>query len=168
MREKEYTAKQKEMFGIYRDLYALTVQNGYEKSPLLTERVTLYMNLCRTGEFDLKDTLGAENMEFLVMAYYGLLGVLPDEGTVARWGEKKNLPEDEFRRGVMEAMRKLPELVQKGVIIRNDVYTAPKQTGRAKQSLKQKLLMGGYQLSRRLPLSVKVPLKKLAMKLLMR
>lgn len=168
MQEKEYSAKQKEMFVTLDKLNGLAEENGYEKSELLTDRFLIYRNSCRPGVFDLQDTLGADNMEFLTMAYDSLLGTLPDQKVLANWRERIDQPEWEFRRSVMESLKNLPDVARRGIRIVNDVYTAQNRQPRAHKTLKQRLLYAGYGLGRMLPLNIKKPLKELAMKFLIR
>ena len=139
-----------------------------EKGDMLTERLTFYINTCKVGIFDVKDTLEADNMEFLQMAYYSMLGALPEQAILARWQEKADKSAWEFRKEVMEALTAMPEIAVKNIIVRNNIYTETQTTKGKKQSLKQRILFGGYQLSRKLPNSIKVPLKKIAMKILMK
>lgn len=173
MQQKEYTAQQKEMNRVHGAIYGIMLQNTTgesvsEKGNMLTERLTFYINTCKVGIFDVKDTLEADNMEFLQMAYYSMLGALPEQAILARWQEKAEKPAREFRREVMEALTAMPEIAVKNIIVRNNIYTDT-QTGKGrKQSLKQRILFGGYQISRKLPNSIKVPLKKIAMKILMK
>lgn len=168
MQEKEYSAKQKEMFVTLDKLNGLAEENGYEKSELLTDRFLIYRNSCRPGVFDLQDTLGADNMEFLTMAYYTLLGTLPDQRALASWKDRKEWPKWEFRRSVMESLKSLPDVQRRGIRIVNDVYTVRNRQLRARKTLKQRILYAGYGLGRMLPLSIKKPLKELAMKFLIR
>lgn len=136
---------------------------------MLSRRVMWYMNTCTPGVLDIKDTLDAEPLEFLQMAYYSLIGTLPDSSILERWREKQGLSDREFRREVLETLMQMPEVAAKGRKIYNNIYVR-RDAGRGKphQSLKQRILFGGYQIGRKLPLSIKTPLKKLAMKLLMR
>lgn len=198
MQQKEYTAQQIEMNRVHGAIYRIMQQNIADdgisqqdavkhddsrdsvpqqdvagkgvawQNDMISERLTFYINTCKVGIFDVKDTLEADNMEFLQMAYYSMLGALPDAEILKRWQEKAEKPAREFRREVMEALTAMPEIAVKNIIVRNDIYTDT-QTGKGrKQSLKQRILFGGYQLSRKLPNSIKVPLKKLAMKILMK
>jgi len=175
---KDYTAGQKQMFALYDKVYKIQQENLaddrhkeglQEADKRLTLRVTKYINTCRPGIFDLRDTWGADHMEFLSMAYYSLLGVLPDENAIRRWEAVKEQSAWSFRKAVMEQMMQLPDIEMKGIVIRNNIYLADEETvGRRRQSLKQRILFGGYRISRKLPDSIKVPLKKIAVKVLMR
>ncbi len=168
MQEKEYTAKQKEMFVTLEKLNGLAEENGYDRPELLTDRFLIYRNSCRPGVFDLQDTLGADNMEFLTMAYYTLLGTLPDQRVLANWKERQDQTPWEFRRSVMESLKSLPDVQRRGIRIVNDVYTAQNRQPRARKTIKQRILYAGYGLGRMLPLSIKKPLKEMAMKFLIR
>lgn len=186
MMQKELTAKQKEMLAVHSTVYDIVERNYTEAvgqngraaatggktvqtMPLYSKRLTFYINTCHPGVFDLQDTLEADNMEFLQMAYYSLFGTLPEKDILERWQAKAELSDWDFRREVLEALMQSPEIAVKEIVIRNDIYTAGTQAGsRQRQSLKQKILFGGYQLSRKLPNSIKTPLKKIAMKILMK
>lgn len=168
---KEFTAKQKEMFEIHDRIFDAVRRNGGElgegEDPL-TLNVVKYINRCHPGIFDLQDTLGADNMEFLSMAYYGILGSLPDDRTRKLWKSRKEESEWEFRKSVMDSLMASPQITVKQIHIRNNIYQASVPEGeKYHQSWKQRILVGGYQFGRKLPVGIKAPLKKIATKLLM-
>lgn len=132
-------------------------------------RVVLYMNSCTPGILDVKDLLEADRTEFLQMAYYSLLETLPEPAVIQRWQEKTALTDWAYRKAVLDTLMQNPEVTVKGRIIRNNIYAeADTGQGRVRRSFKQRLLAVGYRISRKLPLGIKAPLKKLVMKLLMR
>jgi len=132
-------------------------------------RVAQYINTCAPGVLDVQDLMEADRTEFLQMAYYGLLGSLPDQAVLREWQSRTELSDWAYRKAVMDCLMDNPEVAAKGRVIRGNIYAdADTVQGHARRGLKQRLLAVGYRVSRRLPLRVKVPLKKLAMKLFMR
>ncbi|MBO5283041.1 MAG: hypothetical protein J6B43_07965 [Lachnospiraceae bacterium] len=152
--------------------YALVKQNieaSGSSVQLPGSRVVLYLNTCTPGILDVQELLDADRTEFLQMAYYSLLEILPEQEVIRRWQAKTELSDWAYRKAVLDTLMQNPEVAAKGRVIRNNIYAeADAAQGYAGRSLKQRLLSAGYQVSRRLPLCIKVPLKKLAMKLLMR
>ncbi len=139
------------------------------KVQLPGSRVVLYMNTCIPGILDVQDLLEADRTEFLQMAYYSLLETLPETGVIQSWQAKTELSEWAYRKAVLDTLMQNPEVAFKGRIIRNNIYAdADECQEHAGRSLKQRFLSAGYRISRKLPLSIRIPLKKLAMKLLMR
>ncbi len=156
----------------YERAYAL-VQQNMEKSGSRAQlpggRVTWYINTCTPGILDVQDLMEADRTEFLQMAYYGLLGSLPDQEILRKWQSRTELSDWAYRKAVMDCLMDNPEVTAKGRVIRGNIYAdTDAAQGHARRSLKQRILAVGYRVSRGLPLSIKVPLKKLAMKLLMR
>lgn len=152
--------------------YAL-VQQKLEASgtemQLPGRRVMLYQNTCVPGILDVQELMEADRTEFLQMAYYSLLETLPEQAVLQSWQKKTELSEWEYRKAVLDTLMQNPEVAAKGRIIRNNIYAdgdGQREVGR--RSLKQRILAVGYRIGRRLPLSIKVPLKKLAMRLLMK
>lgn len=133
------------------------------------QRAAFFMNTHTPGILDVGDLAEADRMEFLQMAHYGLLGVLPEQAVLERWQSKNELSDWEYRKAVLDSLMQNPEVAARGRVIRNNIY-ADADTGHegAGRSMKQRFLSAGYQVSRRLPLSIKVPLKRLVMKLLMK
>ena len=136
---------------------------------LPTPRVTLYMNTCTPGVLDIGDLTDTDRKEFLQMAYYGLFGHLPEESVLLRWENEGQLSEWAYRKAVLDTLLENPEIAAKGRVILNNIY-ADEEGGQdhRHRSLKQRIWTFGYKVSRRLPLGVKIRLKKLAMKLLVR
>lgn len=128
-----------------------------------------YINSCTPGILDMQDLMDADRAEFLQMAYYSLLGSLPDQDVLKEWQARTELSDWDYRRAVMDCLMDKPEVAAGGRVIRGNIYAdADRTRGNVRRSLKQRILTMGYRVSRRLPLRFKVPLKKLAMKLLMR
>ena len=152
--------------------YALVQQNieaSGSRAQLPGVRVVRYINTCTPGILDVQDLMEANRTEFLQMAYYGLLGILPDQKMVREWQSKAELSDWEFRKAVLDCLMSNPEVAAKDRVIRGNIYAdVDLSRGHARRGLKQRILAAGYRVSRRLPLSIKVPLKKLAMKLLMK
>ncbi len=152
--------------------YALVQQNleaSGKGMQLPGRRVVLYQNTCVPGILDVRDLMGADRAEFLQMAYYGLLETLPEPAVLQSWQKKSELSEWDYRKAVLDALMQNPEVAAKGRIIRNNIYAeGDAGQGVVRRSLKQRILAAAYRIGRRLPLSIKSPLKKLAMKLLMR
>lgn len=132
-------------------------------------RVTLYLNTCTPGILNVADLTDADRKEFLQMAYYGLLGRLPEEPVLRRWENEGQLSERAYRKAVLDTLLENPEAAAKGRVILNNIYADEEGgQGHVHRSLKQRIWTFGYKVSRRLPLSVKIWLKKLAMKLLVK
>ena len=152
--------------------YALVRQNiesSGSDAQLPGRRVVLYMNTCIPGVLDVQELMDADRIEFLQMAYYSLLETLPDQTVLQRWQAKTELSEWEYRKAVLDSLMQNPEVTAKGRVIRGNIYgDGDMDGGKARRSLKQRLLSLGYRISRKLPLSIKIPLKKLAVKLFMR
>ena len=152
--------------------YALVQQNieaSGSRAQLPGIRVARYINSCTPGVLDVQELLEADRTEFLQMAYYGLLGSLPDQAVLREWQSRTELSDWAYRKAVMDCLMDNPEVTAKGRVIQGNIYAdADTARGYAKRSMKQRILSVGYRVSRRLPLRIKVPLKKLAMKLLMR
>lgn len=152
--------------------YALVQQNMEasgcsERLPAV--RVAQYINTCTPGILDVQDLMDADRTDFLQMAYYGLLGSLPDQTILRKWQARTELSDWAYRKAVLDHLMANPEMEAKGRVIRNNIYADQDGAwGHARRSLKQRILSMGYRISRRLPLRVKAPIKKLAMKLLMR
>lgn len=152
--------------------YAL-VQRNIENSGSNTQlpgcRVVWYINNCTPGILDVQDLMGADRAEFLQMAYYGLFGTLPEQSVIREWQSKTELSDRAYRKAVLDRLMDSPEVAAKGIVIRGNIYAETDAgLGHAKRGLKQKILSAGYRVSRKLPLGIKAPLKKLAMKLLMK
>lgn len=152
--------------------YALVQQNiqaSGSSVKLPGERVAYYINTCTPGILDVQDLMETDRKEFLQMAYYSLLGTLPEETVLQRWQSKEGMSDWEYRKAVLDSLLQNPEMAAKGRVIRNNIY-ADMDVGQAQvgRNLKQRLLAMGYRVSRRLPLGIKVPLKKLVLKLLMK
>ena len=168
--QKEYSEQQLEMFRVFDAVYDISQQNMQEAGgPVepLDRRVSFFMDTCTPGVLDLRDTMEADNLEFLQMAYYGLFGSLPDEALLAQWSERADEDAWTFRREVLTRLLQSPELAFKEITVRNNIYMTEARAG-GRQPLKQRILFAGYMVSRKLPNSIKIPLKKLAMKILMR
>lgn len=154
--------------------YALIQQNikssgsGHQ---LPGPQVAKYLNVCTPGILDVKDLMGTDRTEFLQMAYYGLLGRLPEQAVLQKWKkwESETQPSQwAYRKAVLDALRENPEVTAKGLVIRNNIYADDDGQDKLKRSLKQRVWSAGYRLGRRLPLGVKTQLKKWVMKLLVR
>jgi len=152
--------------------YALVQQNMEtsgcgERLPAVL--VARYINTCTPGILDVQDLMDADRTEFLQMAYYGLLGNLPDQAVLREWQARTELSDWAYRKAVLDRLMENPEMTAKGWVMRNNIYAdEDRARGHARRSLKQRILSMGYRVSRRLPLRIKAPLKKLAMKLLMK
>lgn len=152
--------------------YAL-VQQNIEKSGRHTQlpgcRVAQYINNCTPGVLDMQDLMDADRTEFLQMAYYGLFGTLPDQAVLREWQSRTELSDWAYRKAVLDRLMSSPEVAVKDIVIRNNIYAdADAGHGHARRGLKQRILSAGYRVSRKLPLGIKAPLKKLVMKLLLR
>lgn len=152
--------------------YAL-VQQNIENSGSHTQlpecRVVWYINNCIPGVLDVQDLMGTDRAEFFQMAYYGLFGTLPEQAVILEWQSRTELSDWAYRKAVLDRLMGSPEVAVKDIVIRNNIYAdADAGHGQARRGLKQRILAAGYRVSRRLPLGIKAPLKKLAMKLLMR
>lgn len=155
--------------------YALVQENlaaSGSHQQLPSQRVAEYMNTCTLGALDIKDLMGADRREFLQMAYYGLLGHLPEREVLQKWKswESEARPSEwAYRKAVLDALLENPEASAKGLMMLNNVYGGDNGgQNRMKRSLKQRIWSLGYKFSRRLPLGIKIRLKKLAMKLLVK
>ncbi len=152
--------------------YALTmrnIENSGSGMQLPGAKVAYYINSCVPGILDVRDLMEADRTEFLQMAYYSLLGSLPDEAVLCKWQARTDLSDCAYRRAVLDCLLDIPEVSARDRVVRGNIYSDADMTqGRPHRSLKQRVLAAGYRVSRRLPLSVKVPLKRLAMKLLMK
>lgn len=142
------------------------------RQQLPSQRVVKYMNICTLGALDIKDLMGADRREFLQMAYYGLLGHLPEREVLQKWKswESEACPSEwAYRKAVLDVLLENPEVSAKGLVIRNNIYGFDDgEQNRLKRSLKQRIWSLGYKFSRRLPLGIRILLKKMAMKLLVR
>lgn len=152
--------------------YALVQQNieaSGSRARLPVKRVAWYINTCKLGILDVQELMDADRAEFLQMAYYGLFGTLPEQSVIREWQSKTELSDWAYRKAVLDRLMESPEVAAKGRVIRGNIYAdVDADQGHARRGLKQKILSAGYRMSRRLPLGIKAPLKKLAMKLLMR
>lgn len=152
--------------------YALVKQN-IENSGKHTQlpgcRVAQYINNCTPGVLDVQDLMDADRTEFLQMAYYGLFGTLPEQDVIREWQSRTELSDWAYRKAVLDRLMGSPEVAVKDIVIRNNIYAdADAGHGHARRGLKQRILSAGYRVSRKLPLGIKAPLKKLVMKLLLR
>lgn len=152
--------------------YAL-VQQNIENSGSHTQlpgcRVAQYINNCIPGVLDVQDLMDADRTEFLQMAYYGLFGTLPEQAVLREWQSRTELSDWAYRKAVLDRLMGSPEVAVKDIVIRNNIYAdADAGHGHARRGLKQRILSAGYRVSRKLPLGIKAPLKKLVMKLLLR
>ncbi|MDE6674278.1 MAG: hypothetical protein K2K19_05635 [Acetatifactor sp.] len=117
----------------------------------------------------MQDLMDADRTEFLQMAYYGLFGTLPDQAVLREWQSRTELSDWAYRKAVLDRLLSSPEVAVKDIVIRNNIYAdADADHGHARRGLKQRILSVGYRVSRKLPLGIKAPLKKLVMKLLLR
>ncbi len=161
-----------EAFHKFERAYELVQQNikaGGSGVQLPGVRVAWYINTCTPGVLDVQDLMEADRTEFLQMAYYGLLGSLPDQAVLREWLSRTELSDWAYRKAVMDCLSDSPEVAAKGRVIRGNIYAAEDTIqGHARRSIKQRILSVGYRMSRGLPLGIKVPLKKLVMKLLMK
>lgn len=152
--------------------YALVqqnIENSGNRTQLPGCRVVWYINNCIPGVLDVQELIGADRAEFLQMAYYGLFGTLPEQAVIREWQSRTELTEWAYRKAVLDRLMGSPEVAAKGIVIRNNIYKdVDAGHGHARRGLKQKILSVGYRVSRKLPLGIKAPLKKLVMKLLMR
>ena len=131
--------------------------------------VAWYINNCTPGVLDVQDLMDADRAEFFQMAYYGLYGTLPEQAVIREWQSRTELSDWAYRKAVLDRLMSSPEVAVKGIVIRNNIYTdVDTDQGHARRGLKQRILSAGYRVSRKLPLGIKAPLKKLVMKLLMR
>ncbi len=148
----------------------LAAADGGRQLP--SQRVAQYLNTCTPGVLDIRDLMEADPTEFVQMAYYGLLGHLPEQEALQKWEswESEARPTEwAYRKAVLDALSEDPEVSAKGLVMRNNIY-ADEDDGRdcMKRSLKQRIWSLGYKFSRRLPLGAKIRLKKLAMRLFLR
>ena len=152
--------------------YALVqqnIENSGSHAQLPGCRVAWYSGNCTPGVLDVQDLMGTDRAEFLQMAYYGLFGALPEQAVIREWQSRTELTEWEYRKAVLDRLMDSPEVAVKDIVIRNNIYAdADADQGHARRGLKQRILSAGYRVSRKLPLGIKAPLKKLAMKLLLR
>lgn len=153
--------------------YALVQQNitSSGSGQVLPSRlVAQYLNTCTPGVLDVKDLMAADRREFLQMAYYGLFGYLPEQAVLQKWEKWGSEGQDQwaYRKAVLDALLGNPEVSAKGLVIRNNIYADDDGEGHMKRSLKQRIWSVGYKFSRRLPLGVKIRLKKMALKLFVR
>lgn len=152
----------------FNQAYALLDQNIKNANIALqmpSPRVALYINTCTPGILDVGDLMEAERGEFLQMAYYGLFGHLPEQSTIRQWESEREMSERAYRKAVLDALLRNPEAAGKGLMVRNNIYADDEcGQGHMRRSLKQRVWVLGYRVSRRLPLSVKIRLKKLVMK----
>lgn len=152
--------------------YALVqqnIENSGSHTLLPGCRVAWYINNCTPRVLDVQDLMDADRAEFLQMAYYGLYGTLPEQAVIREWQSKTELSDWAYRKAVLDRLMSSPEVAVKGIVIRNNIYTdVDADQGHARRGLKQRILSAGYRVSRKLPLGIKAPLKKLVMKLLMR
>lgn len=162
----------KEISRTFEKAYKL-VQHNIETSgcgmQLPDVRVAGYMNTCTPGVLDVQDLMETDRTEFLQMAYYGLLGRLPEQDVLQKWQSRTDLSEWAYRRAVMDSLMNSPELLAGDKVIRGNIYWEDDgEKANAGRSIKQRLLSMGFRMSRRLPLGIKTPLKKIAMKILWR
>ena len=139
------------------------------KSLPASSKVLFYIDTLTPGVLDLNDLANTNQKEFFQMAYYSLIGELPEEAVADNWSRKQGLSVFEYRAKVMENLMDIPEVKAKERIIRHNIYWKQPESGqKVKKSLRQQILMLGYSISRNMPLSLKVPIKRLAMKILMK
>ncbi len=132
-------------------------------------RVAKYINTCVPGVLEVQDLFEADRTEFLQMACYSLLGSLPEQAVLAEWQSRTDLSEWAYRRAVMDSLMNRPEVLAGDRVIRGNIYMEePGRGGQARRSIRQRILSAGVRVSRRLPLGIKAPLKKLVMKVLLR
>ena len=132
-------------------------------------RVTKYINSCTPGVLEVQELFEADRTEFLQMAYYSLLGSLPEQEVLETWQSRTDLSEWAYRRAVMDSLMNRPEVLAGDRVIRDNIYMEePGRGGQARRGIRQRILSAGIRISRRLPLGIKAPLKKLVMKVLLR
>lgn len=152
--------------------YELVQQNikaSGSQAQLPPVAVARYINVCTPGVLDLQDLMEADRTDFLQMACYGLLGRLPDQTVLQKWQSRTDLSEWAYRSAVMDFLVNDPEVLAGGGVIKGNIYLEiDGDKARAGRSIKQRILSLGFRMSRRLPLCIKAPLKKMVMKVLWR
>lgn len=122
--------------------------------------VTQYINTCTPGVLDVQDLTDADRTEFLQMAWYGLLGNLPDQAVLRQWQSRTELSDWAYRKAVLDCLMDNPEVAARDRVIRGNIYTdEDRAQGHVRRSLKQRILSVGYRVSRRLPWASKCPLR---------
>ena len=149
-------------------LERIAEENGRMKSPLLTDPVCLYLGRKSAGVLDVADLYGMDAQDFFVSAWMSVFEELPPAETLERWRPKmRELDRDAFRTEVMESLRSLPDIRRRGIRIENNIYLRGDAVA-ATKGLKARILSAGYGIARKLPLSWKIRLKKVAMRFLIR
>ncbi len=140
------------------------LENGGEKSPLLTDPVCFAINTAMPRTLDLQTMQDLSPQDFLVVTYLICIGTLPEEATVKRFTEGADgKTAFAYRSGVLKSILELPDVRRRNIRILNNIYLAENGTA-GKKSLKSRVLSAGYGLGRMLPLSWKIKLKKLLLK----
>ena len=154
-----------ELFRVRDAVYSLVMENNAgADAPVkqLGENVFKYVSACPNKMFDIAGTLCAGRGEFIQMAYFGILGQMPDEDMQEQMIKScENMGEDDFRAYVISSVSNKPQAVLKNTIIRNNIYGCANNGRENGTTLKQKIIFGGYQLGRKLPNWIKSPIKKI-------
>lgn len=132
-------------------------------------RVTRYISTHAPGTLDLQDLMEADRTEFLQMACHSLLGRLPDQAALQTWQSRTDLSDWAYRRAVIDTLLSEAEVLAGDMVIRGNIYMEDDgEKARAGRSIKQRILSAGIRASRKLPLGIKTPLKKMVMKIMRR
>lgn len=135
----------------------------------LSETLAWYRNTTIAGELDVSKTYNATREEFVQMAYWSLMGAWPKKETldsILAEGEKQT--ELKFREKVIFDLMHTPGSPYRDRRVTHNIYFDAKNPLKAKINLKNLLLVTGVQMGRNLPAGIKEPLKKFAVKYLIR
>ncbi|MCR5426427.1 MAG: hypothetical protein K6E81_06330 [Lachnospiraceae bacterium] len=149
-------------------LERIAEENGGKKSRLLTDPVCLYLGQKRAGVLDVAQLEDMDAQDFFVSVYLSIFEELPKDDLVEKWRPKmQELSVEDFRREVLESFLALPDVRSRRVFVENNFYLSQDAVTGPK-GIKARVLSAGYGIARKLPLSWKIRLKKLAMRFLVK
>ncbi len=155
---------------IYSKLFDI-VENNMEKNNMemeFTKEAFLFQAEKTGNKVDMAKMLHFNNKAFFEASYLGLLDRFPDEQAVKNWNDRvNNLPKEEFQRILTTSIINSLEFRLKNIEVYNCIYGMKKyETGVSKQhvssNVKMKFYDIGYKYYKRLPIKIKMVIRKLA------
>lgn len=115
---------EKTMDKVYMDLYDITNGNmqAAGKQLSMSKEAFLFKQRNEENIFDISLCGECDNIDFLQIAYLGLLGRMPDRGAVTKWMKKIDLEPAEFRGQLIEKLSASGEYAERDVKISNNIY----------------------------------------------
>ncbi len=118
---------------IYGKIYDITNNNMLENDMELeySKDVFLFATECPVGECDVLDMCDLDNMSFLEAAYVALFFRTADPSAYVNWKKCEDMYASDFRRKLLSSLAGSREFLEKGAVLKNNVYSNKAESNRA-------------------------------------